>query len=205
VLFNLADIAMRQGQTAQAEAVIRDALAREVDQPRFLLKLGENYITARRYDEAERVLLQALEKKPDLLTAHYNLALVYEERGEIDKAIAAYQGELESNSSAFRAAFNLAKLLQKKHRPAEALALFRQVTELAPDFGTGQLYLAKALLDSGDLAAAEYWARKGLDAKPDPAIAPLGHYVLSDVYNRQGRFKAAERELIAAKRLRQQG
>jgi tetratricopeptide (TPR) repeat protein len=176
-----------------------------VDEPRFLLKLGENYITARRYDEAERMLVEALEKKPDLLTARYNLGLVHEGRGEIDKAITAYQGELEKNASAFRAAFNLAKLLQRQGRRSEALALFRQVTEHAPDFGTGQLYLAKALLDAGDLAGAEQWAQKGLSMKPDPTIAPLGHYVLSDVYNRQGRFKAAERELLAAKRLRQPG
>jgi tetratricopeptide (TPR) repeat protein len=203
VLFNLADIWMRQGNTTAAEAVIRDALTREVDQPRFLLKLGENYITANRFDEAERVLLEAVEKKPDLLTARFNLGLVYERRGDIDKAIAAYRGELEKSPAAFRAAFNLAKLLQRKGQPAEALGLFRQVTAHAPDFGTGQLYLAKALLDAGDLAGAEEWARKGLETKPDPAIAPLGHYVLSDVYNRQGRFKDAQRELSAAQRLRE--
>ena len=203
VLFNLADIWMRQGRTTEAEAVIRDALTREVDRPRFLLKLGENYITASRFDDAERALSEALEKKPDLLTARFNLGLVYEKRGEIDKAIAAYRGELDKSPAAFRAAFNLAKLLQRKGQPAEALDLFRQVTAHAPDFGTGQLYLAKALLDAGDLAGAEEWARKGLLTKPDPAIAPLGHYVLSDVYNRQGRFKAAEQELVAAKRLRE--
>ena len=203
VLFNLADIWMRQGQTAQAEAVIRDALTRQVDEPRFLLKLGENYITAKRYDEAERALQEALRKKPDLLTARYNLGLVYEGQGQIDRAISAYEGELDKNEGAFRAAFNLAKLLQRQRRPAEALAMFRQVTEHAPDFGTGHLYLAKALLDAGDLTGAERWARKGLEANPDPAIAPLGHYVLSDLYNRQGRFKAAERELNAARRLRE--
>lgn len=202
VLFNLADISMRQGRTADAEAVIRDALARNVDEHRFLLKLGENYIIAKRYDEAERALTEALRKKPDLATARFNLGLVYEGKDDPDKAIAAYRGELEKNDTAFRAAFNLAKLLQQKGQRAEALALFRRVTELAPDFGTGQLYLAKALLDAGDLAGAEQWARKGLETKPDPNIAPLGHYVLSDLYNRQGRFKAAERELNAARRLR---
>jgi choline-sulfatase len=201
VLFNLADISMRQGNTVEAEAIIRDALTRKVDEARFLLKLGETYIIASRYDEAERVLQEALQKNADLLTVRFNLGLVYEEKGEIEKAIAAYRGELEKSAAAFRAAFNLAKLLQRQGQRAEAIRLFRQVTEHAPDFGTGQLYLAKALLDAGDLAGAEEWARKGLLMKPDPKIAPLGHYVLSDVYNRQGRFKAAERELNAARRL----
>jgi tetratricopeptide (TPR) repeat protein len=205
VLFNLADISMRQGRTADADAIIRDALARHVDEHRFLLKLGENHIIAKQYDEAERALTEALQKKPDLATARFNLGLVYEGKGDPDRAIAAYRGELEKHETAFRAAFNLAKLLQQRGQRADALALFRRVTELAPDFGTGQLYLAKALLDAGDLAGAEQWARKGLAMKPDPNIAPLGHYVLSDLYNRQGRFKAAERELNAAKRLRVRG
>lgn len=202
VLFNLADIWMRLGKDAEAEAVIRDALARKVDEHRFLLKLGESYIAAKKYNEAERALTEALQKKPDLLTARFNLGLVYEGQGEIEKAMAEYRREVEMSGGAFRAAFNLAKLLQRKGQLAEAIAMYRKVTELAPEFGTGQLYLAKALLDSGDLAGAEQWARKGLVAKPDPAIAPLGHYVLADVYNRQGRVQAAEQELNAAKRLR---
>jgi arylsulfatase A-like enzyme/Tfp pilus assembly protein PilF len=201
VLWQLADLFMRRGEAAKAEAVIKDALTRKVDEHRFLLKLGESQIEAKKFDEAERVLLQALEKKPGLDTARFNLGLVYEEKGQIDKAIAAYQGELAQNAKAFRAAFNLAKLLQKQGRREEALTQFRKAVELQPDFGTGQLYLAKALLDEGDLKGAEQWARKGLVSKPDPKIAPLGHYVLADVFNRGGRTAEAQREVAAAKRL----
>ena len=78
---------------------------------------------------------------------------------------------------------------------------FRQAVDLQVDFGTGQLYLAKALLDTGDLVGAEQWAHKGLASNPDARIAPLGHFVLADVYNRQGRAADAEREVERAKRL----
>jgi len=201
VLWQLADLFVRKGDPAAAEAVVKDALSRKVEEHRFLLKLAESQIEAKRYDDAERSLRLALEKKPDLATANFNLGLVHEERGEIDAAIAAYQTELAKNPKAHRAAFNLAKLLQKKGRLAEALAQYRRVVELQPDFGTGQLYLAKALLDSGDLAGAAEWARKGLAANPEPRIAPLGHYVLADVFNRQGREAEARRATAAAERL----
>ena len=36
-------------------------------------------------------------------------------------------------------------------------------------------------------------------------MAPLGHYVLADVYERQGRAAAARREIEAAKRLERGG
>jgi tetratricopeptide (TPR) repeat protein len=201
VLWQLADLHLRKGDPAQAEAVIKDALTRKVEEHRFLLKLAESQIEAKRFDEAEKSLRLALEKKPDLATANFNLGLVHEERGDVDAAIAAYEAELAHNAKAHRAAFNLAKLLQKRGRLAEAIAQYRRVVELQPDFGTGQLYLAKALLDSGDLAGAAEWARKGLAANPDPRMAPLGHYVLADVLNRQGRETEARREVAAAERL----
>jgi arylsulfatase A-like enzyme/Flp pilus assembly protein TadD len=201
VLFQLADLLMKQGHQDAAQAVIRDALARKVDEHRFWLLLGESQIEAKQPDEAIKSLRVALAKKPGLDAANFNLGLAYEERGEADKAIAAYEAELATNAKAYRAAFNVAKLLQGLGRLPEAVARFRKAVEMQPDFGTGQLYLAKALLDSGDLAGAEEWARKGLVSEPDPKIAPLGHFVLADVFNRQGRAREAQREVAAAERL----
>ena len=200
VLWQLADLWMRKGDSARAEAVIADGLERKVDEPRLLLKLGESRIEAKRFDEAERALKAALEKKPALALARFDLGLVYEGQGQIDKAIEAYEAELSTNPKAYRAAFNAAKLLQKIGRVKEAIAHFRKVVEIEPTFGTGQLYLAKALLDAGDFGGAEQWARAGLTNKPEPRLAPLGHYVLADVYERQGRAAEARREIEAAKR-----
>jgi tetratricopeptide (TPR) repeat protein len=76
-----------------------------------------------------------------------------------------------------------------------------QSVAAAPEFGTGYLYLAKGLLDLGRLDAAETAARKGLQSNPDPRMAPLGHYVLADVYNRRGQPARAEAEVAKARRL----
>ena len=87
VLWQLADLWMRKGDSARAEAIITDALERKVDEHRLLLKLGESRIEAKRFDEAERALKAALEKKPGLALAQFDLGLVYEGQGQIDKAI----------------------------------------------------------------------------------------------------------------------
>ena len=202
VLWQLADLWMRKGDYDRAEAIIADALERKVDEHRLLLKLAEIRIEAKRFDDAERALKTALEKKPELALAHFDLGLAYEGQGQIDKAIEAYDKELATNPKAYRAAFNAAKLLQKIGRNRETVAHFRKAVEIDPSFGTGQLYLAKALFDAGDLAGAEQWARSGLTNKPEPRIAPLGHYVLADVYERQGRAADAQREMDAAKRMK---
>ena len=44
-------------------------------------------------------------------------------------------------------------------------------------------------------------ATEGLSQKPDRAIAPLGHYVLADVYSRMGRENEAAREVARARAL----
>jgi tetratricopeptide (TPR) repeat protein len=201
VLWQLADIEMREHRLAAAEAILKDALARELERERFLLKLGECYLEQKRLDEAERAFLEALAKRPGLETAHFNLGLVYEERGEGERAIAAYEGELAAHAKAYRAAFNLAKLLQRAGRAREARERFLQVAALAPDFAIGRLYLAKVLLDTNDLAGAEREAKAGLSLSPDASLAPLGHYVLADVYNRQGRVADARSEQRAGDRL----
>jgi arylsulfatase A-like enzyme/tetratricopeptide (TPR) repeat protein len=203
VLWQLSDLWMRQGDSDRAEAIVTDALERKVDEYRFFLKLGEIRIEAKRYDEAERALKSALEKKPGLPLAYFDLGLVYEGRGQIDKAIESYETELTSNPNAYRAAFNAGKLLQKSGRSKEAIRHFRRVVEIEPTFGTGHLYLAQALLDDGDLAGAEQSARSGLQNNPEARMTPLGHYVLADVYEQQGRMADARREVQAAERLKQ--
>ena len=100
-----------------------------------------------------------------------------------------------------RAAFNAGKLLQKSGRIKEAIGRFRTVVAIEPTFGTGHLYLAQALLEDGDLAGAEQSARPGLQNKPEPRLAPLGHYVLADLYNRTGRHAEARRQAQIGRQL----
>lgn len=199
--WQLADIWMQRGDFARARTALDEALREKVDRPTFLTKLGECDIELKRYDEAERELREALAGKSDESMAHYDLALVAEARHDPARAIAEYQSELTHNPSAYRAHFNLAKLLAESGQRGEALRHLEQAVAVNPEFGTGYLYLAKARLDAGDLDGAEAAARKGLTASPDPDIAPLGHYVLADIYSRLGKPQEAAREASTGRSL----
>ena len=64
-----------------------------------------------------------------------------------------------------------------------------------PSFAEGHLFLAKAYLDVGqNLDEAVRLARKGIELDPTGEYAPLGHYVIADVFARQGRRAEAEQE-----------
>jgi tetratricopeptide (TPR) repeat protein len=51
------------------------------------IALGGIYYALGRYDEAIQTFQTAVLSKPDLANAHYNLAITYREKGEIQKAI----------------------------------------------------------------------------------------------------------------------
>ena len=201
VAWQLADVRLRQGRLDEAETLLLAALEGDLDRPRFLLKLAECRLEQDRPADAEASLREALADNGELETAHYHLGLALEDQGRPREAAAAYRRELELRPEAYRAAFNLGRLLARAGRAEESAEQFRASVETRPEFGTGHLYLAKALLDLGDLEGAERAARRGLEASPEPGIAPLGHYVLADVYNRLGRARDAQREVAAARRL----
>jgi predicted Zn-dependent protease len=82
---------------------------------------------------------------------------------------------------------------------------FRASVDANPSFAAGYLYLAKALLDAGDLKASEAAALQGLAVGPDPQVRPLGHYVLADVYSRTGRPREAAEQAALGRRLERGG
>lgn len=202
--FQLGDIYMQKGDAAKAAAVLERGLTLDIDRPPFLVKLGEAYLTLKRYDDADKVLKEAVALRADVPRGQYNLALVAEQRGDASGARAAYEAEVAKNPKNYGAQFNLGKALLKEGRLPDAIARLRASVEAKPDFAEGYLYLAKALLDAGNLPAAIDAAKSGLAKRPDPSIAPLGHFVLADVYSRQGKENEAAREVALARRMERQ-
>ena len=204
--WQIADILMRRGDHAGAANILQATLTdKKVDRPSFLIKLAEAEIEQGRHEDAERRLREAIELRPDAAMAHYDLGLIAEASGNVSRAQAEYELECRRPNPSYRASFNLAKLLSKAGRTREAVVHFRNAVTANPQFGTGYLYLAKALLDLGELSASEEAARKGMVSNPDREIAPLGHYVLADVYSRMGRSREAAQQLALGRRVERGG
>ena len=152
-------------------------------------------IEARRFAEAEQSLRAALEKKPGLESCALQPGPGARGAGRRDEAIAAYRDEVQDHEQGVsRGVQPGAPAAGARDARTRRWPTSGRRSPPSPTFGTGQLYLAKALLDRGDLAGAERWAKAGLANEPEPRLAPLGHFVLADVYNRMGRTADARRE-----------
>jgi len=170
------------------------------DEAKALFLRGRDLSDQLRNQDARQLFEQAAAKDSTFAMAHYNLALVFEARGDFDGAAREYAREIAVSPKLYQPHFNLAKLHARAGRGGDAIAEFRAAAEANPSFGTGWLYLAKALLDAGDLKEAEQTALRGLQSSPDPSMLPLGHYVLADVYARLGREADAARQAAAGQK-----
>ena len=186
---NLGEIALETGDLDAGISYLGEAIAADPDRSAVARNLlGSAYLKKGRFDEAGREILRALELRPLVPDAHYHLGLLYEAKGDIPRAAEEYRKEIEIHPGAYTAHFNLALVSRKMgDREGESRHL-EEAIRANPRFARAYLFLAKAILDrAGDLEEAIRLVRKGLDLEPDSASAPLGHYILADIYDRLGR------------------
>ncbi len=195
VRYQMGEIYVDLGRLQEAESAFRQALSDDTRVAAAQNALGVVALQRGDLAGAEKEIKTALEQKPDVPLAHFNLALIAEQRGDFRTAAAEYQKEIDMQATAYKAAFNLAKLREQLGDAAGQEAAYRKSIEINPRFAEGYFYLAKLYLDQGrQLDEAISLARRGLEVGPQSEFAPLGHYVLADIYSRRGMVAESRRE-----------
>ena len=198
--YQLGTLYLDAGRFGDAAGAFQDALA--VNDKMGAAYNGLGVIAYERGDlaRAEDLVRRALALEGTLRTARYNLGRIREARGDLASAEALYAEEIATYPDNGRAWFNLAQLRRARGR-GPYLDTLRASIEKAPDFGAAYWYLAREELGDGRVDAAKDLALRGLAAQPVSDVAPLGHYVLADVYNREGKAAEAREEVAKARRL----
>jgi choline-sulfatase len=199
--YQLATLYLDASRLDDASSAFKDALTANPKMGAAYNGLGVIAFERKDLPQAETLVRKGLELEPGLRTGRFNLARIREARGDERAAEALYREEIATYADNGRAWFNLAQLRRGRGDREGYLAMLRSAVEKAPDFGAPYWYLAREELGAGRLDAARDLAQRGLAAQPVSDVAPLGHYVLADVYNRQGQRQAAEEELTKARRL----
>jgi len=202
VRYQLGEVYLDGGELDRAEHEFQQALS---DDTRVASARNALAVVAfRRGDlpRAEQEVKAALAQKADVKLAHFNLALIAEQRQQYDLAIAEYRRELEVYPGNFKAAFNMGKVYDRLGDRAGQEREYRQAIEINPSFAEGYFYLSKLFLDQGrSLDEAMSLAKKGLEVGPASPYAPMGHYLLADLYNRAGRPGEADTQLRLGREL----
>jgi len=199
--FQLATLYLDMEREQDAEDTFREALESNTKMGAAWNALGALAYQRRDLDEAERLIRRGLELEPDVRTGRFNLARILEDKGRLDEAERLYREELETYPDHGRAHFNLAQIHRQRGDRKGYLVQLRRGVEQAPQFGPCYLYLAREELNEGRLEEAADLARRGLEAEAGSPLAPLGHYVLADVFSRQGQEARSRDEVSKARRL----
>jgi tetratricopeptide (TPR) repeat protein len=93
-LLDLAALHLERGEVAEADAIVNTVLAANPDHRRGKLMHGVVLYRADKLQEAQRVLQEALLLNPDPAQTHYYLGLIYEKKGDTDKALEHYRQSL---------------------------------------------------------------------------------------------------------------
>lgn len=199
--YQLATLYLDLGRAQEAEQTFREALTHNPKMGAAYNSLGALAFQRGEMARAEELVRQGLELEPDVRGGRYNLARILEARRRTGEAERLYRDELQTYADHGRARFNLAQLLRERGDQPGYLDELRAGVEKAPEFGGCFFFLAREELRAGRLDAAQDLARRGLAAENPSELAPLGHYVLADVYNRRGERAKADAEVAAARRL----
>ena len=134
----------------------------------------------------------------DRAPAHHNLANIYANRGQLDRAEASYRTALRLAPSFLPARHNLAMLYYQKEDYQGAERTFREVLEQAPDMADDHYSLGLLLSEQHRLPEAVVHLAKAAELAPERARI---HYNYGLALQRLDQPQQAERELRRAAKL----
>lgn len=112
---------LAQGADAFAVQTYTQAIALDPINTNTRIALGGIYYSAKAYEDAVDIFKLAVATKPDHANAHYNLAVAYQQAGNLDRAIAEMSQVLslvDRNSDDFTVATKALEDLQNKKKAA---------------------------------------------------------------------------------------
>ncbi|HEX4793451.1 MAG TPA: tetratricopeptide repeat protein [Humisphaera sp.] len=164
----------RAGRLAEAEAIYRDLLSRNPNQPDLLHMIG--VLALHRGEPAQSIELigRAIAIHPTEASYHGNLGLALNALGQSDQAIAAFGRAIELRSDYPEAHYNLGIALRGKGRTDEAATAFTRAASLKPDYYDAWFQLGATLRETRDFAAALNAMQKAAQLQPESADAHAG-------------------------------
>jgi tetratricopeptide (TPR) repeat protein len=136
--------------------------------------------------------LETLTLNPRDSDAHYQLALIYQRRGQLDEASARFGKAVEISPREVDAHYQLGRIARQKKRPADAVRHFEDVVQRDPSHARHEIWreVGGTYLEVGQLENARDMLTRFVDNRP---YDPEGLYALGLAHRELGdKERAAE-------------
>ena len=170
--FERAAAALREGDSAGAEAAVAEFLAGREADPAAHHRVGALWLLAGDPERAVPHLRAALEAAPDATDSRLALGQALGQLGDTEGALAAFAAAAGSAPERYEAPYLAAAVLDRAGRLPEAVTEARSAAALAPGNASVRRFLGRLLLriEAWPEAAAELEAALRQGFREDPAI-----------------------------------
>ena len=154
----------------------------------------DEFIGATRSRQAFKQNLEAATLNPADASAHYQLGLIYQKRGELDAATGSFRRAVEIDPRETDAHYQLGRIARQEGRLNEAVQHFERVVQLEPSHSQNEIWRETGLVyyDAGQFQDALEMFDKFLDKRPSDAEA---RYWRGMTLSKLGRHNEATQEM----------
>jgi serine/threonine-protein kinase len=184
------------GRVDDGEAVLREWIRRQPNNPERYFYLGTALAEQMRLNRAEEAFRQAIALKPDYADAQNNLGVVLHWQNKLEAAAAACRKAIEINPDLAEAYCNLGSILRDQGKLPEAVAFSQKGVALRPTSAHGYNMLGNVLLGQKKWEAALANYRQAIALRPNYAEAYNNVGVVLGELKRPAEAEAACREAI---------
>jgi eukaryotic-like serine/threonine-protein kinase len=135
-------------------------------------------------DNAQR----ALELNDRLVPVHVTLGRLYQETGELDKALAEFNQALDQDPTLLEATYHVGELYEAQGKLARAEEAFRSLLDRRPGYWPGYSGLGAFYYRHGEFQKAARQFQTMIELQPDNSV---GYHDLGGVYIAMGRYDDA--------------
>jgi tetratricopeptide (TPR) repeat protein len=134
-------------------------------------------LQSHRARESFRQNMEAATLNPADASAHYNLGLIHQQRGELDAARERFERAIEIDPDEIDAHYQLGRIARSQKRLADAVGHFEQVVTRNPAHGQYEVWreVGATYLDAGQFEDARAALDQFLDSRPSD---PEGLYLM---------------------------
>lgn len=197
----LANALRESGALSEAASSYRQAIRLQPDYVEALSNLGALLITLGEIQEAASVLNKAIVLLPNSPQILSNQGHVLQRDGKLEQALEKYQRALQFSPDSLDMIGYVAALLEKTSRLDEAQAMVDQHLPGAPDSPALLLVAAKLARRAKKFEEAIALLERALKQNPAMEAAGEAHFLLGQLYDRQGDADRAYTHLAEGNRL----
>ena len=201
LLYTLAMSYMHSGRSERARTAFAKLFGVAPNAPQAYALAAELMLQESLFDDAEALILEALNRQPDLPEAAYELGAIAFRKGDYRRALELLQSELERNPGHAPAWHSLGKARLAAGEQTEAVGALKRSIWLDKRSFASYLLLARIYIDQGALELANDTVWRAIEIQPRSYEA---HFLQSRIYYKRGEADLAKRQMKIAERLRRE-